>query len=129
MSEFQINRIGGIDLGKSFEAQGVGAMGGGMPGAAGGLDRLAGGAGPVESPLPVGEAGKTFSEMLRKSVDQVNEHQVQADTAVKELLAGRNKNIHETMLALERADSSLKLMMQVRNKVLEAYKEIMRMQV
>lgn len=73
--------------------------------------------------------GNTFSEMLRTSVDSVNRQQVQADTAIKELLAGRNKNIHETMLAIEKADASLKLMMQVRNKVLDAYKEIMRMQV
>jgi flagellar hook-basal body complex protein FliE len=59
----------------------------------------------------------------------VNQDQVQADRAIKELVAGRGKNIHETMLAVERADTSLKLMMQVRNKVLDAYREIMRMQV
>lgn len=73
--------------------------------------------------------GSTFSDLLRKSVDQVNGYQVEADQAVKELVAGRNKNIHETLLAVERADSSLKLMMQVRNKVLDAYREIMKMQV
>jgi flagellar hook-basal body complex protein FliE len=44
-------------------------------------------------------------------------------------VAGRTKNIHETMLQLQKADLSLKTMMQVRNKVLEAYKEIMKMQV
>ena len=59
----------------------------------------------------------------------MNQHQHQADTAIKELVAGRSKNIHETMLTIERADTSLKLMMQVRNKILEAYREIMRMQV
>jgi GR25 family glycosyltransferase involved in LPS biosynthesis len=52
-----------------------------------------------------------------------------ATDEIKELFAGRSKTIHETMLAIERADSSLKLMMQVRNKVLDAYREIMRMQV
>jgi flagellar hook-basal body complex protein FliE len=74
-------------------------------------------------------SGKTFSDILTQSVDKVNELQTQADTAVKELVAGRTKNIHETMLALERADTSLKLMMQVRNKIIDAYKEIMRMQI
>jgi flagellar hook-basal body complex protein FliE len=73
--------------------------------------------------------GTTFSDILRDSVDKVNLHQTQADTAIKELVAGRSKNIHETMLAVERADTSLKLMMQVRNKILDAYREIMRMQV
>ena len=75
------------------------------------------------------EAGKTFSDVLKDSMEKVNTYQNQADTAVKELIAGRNKNIHETMLTVERADTSLKLMMQVRNKILDAYKEIMRMQV
>lgn len=72
---------------------------------------------------------KGFGEMLRDSMDKVNLNQVQADTAIKELVAGRNKNIHETMLTIERADTSLKLMMQVRNKILDAYREVMRMQV
>jgi len=75
------------------------------------------------------DQGKTFSDILRNSVDKVNEMQVQADTAIKELVAGRSKNIHETLLTIERADTSLKLMMQVRNKILDAYREIMRMQV
>jgi flagellar hook-basal body complex protein FliE len=44
-------------------------------------------------------------------------------------VAGKAKNIHETMLAVERADMSLKLLMQVRNKLLDAYREVMRMQV
>jgi flagellar hook-basal body complex protein FliE len=75
------------------------------------------------------DVATTFSDVLRQSVDKVNEYQHQADSAIKELVAGRSKNIHETMLAIERADTSLKLMMQVRNKMLDAYKEIMRMQV
>jgi flagellar hook-basal body complex protein FliE len=70
-----------------------------------------------------------FSEMLSSSMEKVNNDQIQADRSIKELVAGRSKNIHETMLTIERADASLKLMMQVRNKVLDAYKEIMRMQV
>lgn len=73
--------------------------------------------------------GQNFSDILRNSVDKVNEQQHQADQAIKELVAGRSKNIHETMLSIERADASLKMMMQVRNKILEAYREIMRMQV
>ena len=76
-----------------------------------------------------GDKSVTFGQMLDQSLDQVNQHQKEADRAIKELVAGRNKNVHETMLTLERADASLKMMMQVRNKVLEAYKEIMRMQV
>ena len=75
------------------------------------------------------EGANSFSQMLRQSVDQVNSHQHEADHAIKELVAGRSKNIHETLLTIERADTSLKLMTQVRNKILDAYKEVMRMQV
>jgi flagellar hook-basal body complex protein FliE len=78
----------------------------------------------------VGEAGgSSFGDMLKSSISKVNEMQTQSDTAIGELVAGRSKNIHETMLAIERADTSLKLAMQVRNKILDAYREIMRMQV
>ena len=73
--------------------------------------------------------GTTFTDVLKNSVQQVNQYQAEADHAVKEMIAGRNKNIHETMLTVERADISLKLMMQVRNKIIDAYKEIMRMQI
>lgn len=88
----------------------------------------AGQAGGAGSPMP-SESAKTFSEVLSDSVEKTNTYQAQADTAIKELVAGRTKNIHETMLAIERADTSLKLMMQVRNKIIDAYKEIMRMQI
>src|SRR6478609_7952335 len=80
-------------------------------------------------PTRPSEVANTFSDLLAGSIDKVNQHQAQADTAIKELVAGRSKNIHETMLTIERADTSLKLMMQVRNKILDAYKEIIRMQV
>ncbi|MBL7716732.1 MAG: flagellar hook-basal body complex protein FliE [Bdellovibrionales bacterium] len=84
---------------------------------------------PSSETSAAGANAKTFSGMLEESLDKVNTYQHQADTAVKELISGRSKNIHETMLTLERADTSLKLAMQVRNKILEAYREIMRMQV
>ncbi len=83
----------------------------------------------IAAPKEEGVGGKTFTDILKDSMDQVNTQQVQADTAIKELVAGRSKNIHETMLTIERADTSLKMMMQVRNKILDAYKEVMRMQV
>lgn len=78
---------------------------------------------------PSGQSIDNFSGMLSRAIEQVNLDQVQADQAIKEMVSGRNKNIHETMLAVEKADMSLKMLMQVRNKVLDAYREIMRMQV
>jgi flagellar hook-basal body complex protein FliE len=73
--------------------------------------------------------GGTFFDALQSTMEEVNKNQLEADQSIKDLVAGRTKNIHETMLQLQKADLSLKTMMQVRNKVLEAYKEIMKMQV
>lgn len=75
-----------------------------------------------------GDAG-SFAQMLKDGLDKVNEAQVQADNAVKEAIAGRNKNIHETMLLIEKADMTYKFAMQVRNKIIDAYREVMKMQV
>ncbi len=83
----------------------------------------------AQGPEAPGPGGMNFSDLLQDSLNKVNTDQMEADQAMKELVAGRNKNIHETLLTVERADTSLKLMMQVRNKVLDAYREIMRMQV
>ena len=71
----------------------------------------------------------SFSDMLIESVSKVNTLQHQANQAVQKLVSGESKNIHETMLAVERADIAFKTMNQIRSKVVEAYKEIMRMQV
>jgi len=73
--------------------------------------------------------GAKFSEALKNSVDAVNEAQVSADNAAQQVAAGGAKNLHEAMIKLEEADISMRLMVQIRNKALDAYQEIMRMQV
>ena len=72
---------------------------------------------------------KSFSDMLKTSLSEVNQIQKDADLAIQKLAAGDEKDIHQTMIALEKAEISFKLMMQVRNKIIEAYQEVMRMQV
>jgi len=69
-----------------------------------------------------------FSQMLKNTIEEINTLQVKADKAIEALATGESKNIHQTMIAIEKADISFKMMMQVRNKLLEAYKEIMHMQ-
>lgn len=71
----------------------------------------------------------TFGEVLAKSIGDVNNLQVEANQAMEKLATGRSKNISETMMAIERADIAFRQMNQVRLKVVEAYREIMRMQV
>jgi flagellar hook-basal body complex protein FliE len=77
----------------------------------------------------VGEVTQSFAKVLKNSVLEVDAAQKNADIAVSELVAGDKKNVHETMISLEKADISFKLMMKVRNKILDAYKEVMRMNV
>ena len=74
------------------------------------------------------ENADNFSDILKNALNSVNSAQFEADEAVKQVLAGESKDIHETMIALQKADVSLKLMLEVRNKILEAYQEVMRTQ-
>src|SRR5262245_42281081 len=71
----------------------------------------------------------SFAEVLAKSVTEVNGIQAEANTAIQKLVSGESKNLHETMLMVEKAEIAFKAMNQIRMKVIDAYKEIMRMQV
>ena len=74
---------------------------------------------------PAEGAGKFFSELVSK----VNDLQTQSDKAIQGLASGENKNLHEVMISMEKASISFQFMSTVRNKALEAYQEVMRMQV
>ncbi len=76
-----------------------------------------------------GEDGKSFAENLTDSIKQVNELQKDADSAIEGLVTGDSQNIHDTMIAVSKADLAFRMTMQVRNKIVEAYQEVMRMQV
>ena len=73
--------------------------------------------------------GPSFGEFLKTSLDQVSLDQVKADEAVTNFVVGRSTGLHETMISMEKAEISMRLLVQVRNKAVEAYREIMRMQV
>jgi flagellar hook-basal body complex protein FliE len=78
---------------------------------------------------PVQKFGEKFGEALKNSIAEVNQAQLSADRATEQVAAGDSKNLHQAMIKLEQADISLRLMVQVRNKAVEAYQEVMRMQV
>ena len=75
------------------------------------------------------ETNRSFSDLLADSIKSVNSLQKDANLAIERLATGKSKNLHETMLAVERADIAFRTMNQIRMKVIDAYKEIMRMQV
>ena len=66
---------------------------------------------------------------LKEAIAQINEAQSDASQAVDKLVTGQTTNMHQTMVALQQADVSFQLMMQVRNKLVSAYEEIQRMQI
>ena len=69
----------------------------------------------------------TFGKVLTDSINQVNRLQVEADASINDLTTGKQTDIHQTMIAMEKASISFELLMQVRNKVISAYEKIMRM--
>ncbi len=93
--------------------------------------RITGGAGisPAGAGKSQGAAGKGFGEALKKAVQEIDSLQRQADQEINRVQLQDSGSIHATMIALEKADLSLRTMIQVRNKVLDAYQEIMRMAV
>ncbi|MFA6465078.1 MAG: flagellar hook-basal body complex protein FliE [Desulfurivibrionaceae bacterium] len=86
-------------------------------------------ASPLKSPGAPSAAGTGFSELLSRSIAEVNGQGQEADLLVKGLAAGEHANIHETMIAMEKSGISFRMMTRVQQKVLDAYREIMRMQI
>lgn len=74
-------------------------------------------------------SGMSFSDHLKQGIEEVNAKSVTSDKMNVELATGKNGNIHDAMLAATQAELSFNLMVQLRNKALEAYSEIMRMPV
>ena len=72
---------------------------------------------------------KSFADTLKEAVGSVNDLQVQADKGAQDLATGRTDNVADVMIATEKADIALRLMVQVRNKIIDAYQEVMKMQV
>jgi flagellar hook-basal body complex protein FliE len=69
----------------------------------------------------------SFGKMISQAIDDVNDKMVDASKAAEELTMGKNKDIHGTMIAMEKASISFQLLTQVRNKIIDAYKEVQRM--
>jgi flagellar hook-basal body complex protein FliE len=90
----------------------------------------------ISPPLERGVGGKRvrhdpisdFKKILNKSVRETNDLFTQADQATQAMALGQ-KDVHQAMIALEQANLAFRLMIQVRNKMISAYEEIMRMQV
>jgi flagellar hook-basal body complex protein FliE len=89
---------------------------------------------PLLPPLSAGKAaaplgGPSFQDFLLRSIGEVNSMQTEADQAVEKLVTGGNVTPAEVLTAVQKADIAFDLMLQVRNKLMDAYQEIEKLQV
>jgi len=77
----------------------------------------------------VSTAKSGFADIMKSTIQQVNQAQNTGAQAVEKLNTGNADSLHEVMIAVEEADISLKMLVQMRNKALTAYDEVMKMQI
>jgi flagellar hook-basal body complex protein FliE len=104
------------------------------------LERMRGPQDPAEISLPGADAGArtsgatapgsgTFSSLLNRAVAEVDSKLQAAQTEQSRVLTGETNNLHQSMIAIQEASVAFSLMVEVRNKLVESYQELMRMQV
>ena len=74
------------------------------------------------------ESGESFSDVLQRSLKEVNELQQDAEKAAVDIATGQVKDLHQAAIAIGKAETSMKLMLEVRNKAVSAYQELLRTQ-
>lgn len=97
-----------------------------------GLSGLSGGGGmlpPRQLASPGTEDGPGFKDVLRQQIETVNTLQQDAKEAVEDIVSGRRDDIESVMLATRKADSAFKLLLQIRNQVMEAYDEVKQLRI
>jgi flagellar hook-basal body complex protein FliE len=75
------------------------------------------------------ETNTSFADTLHQTVKDVNALQAEAGKAVERMVSGEETDLHNVMIAVEKAKTSFELLMEIRNKTIDAYRELMRMQV
>lgn len=94
--------------------------------------RIASALSPIQTPKPAGVASSgsaEFKNLLTESIQKVEAYRAEATAKVDRFLAGEGEELHNVALATQQAELSFELFLQTRNKVVQAYQEVMRMQV
>ncbi len=71
----------------------------------------------------------SFQDMMKKYLNEANDLQIKADEDIKKIISGEEIDAHEVMMAVEKANISFDLVMEIRNKMLEAYKQVVKTQI
>lgn len=87
------------------------------------------GGGPRKSARIGGERKDvpSFKETLKETMKNVNDMQVKADKSIEKMVAGEITDVHQVMSAVQEANVAFNMMMEIRNKVMDAYQEVLRM--
>jgi flagellar hook-basal body complex protein FliE len=80
------------------------------------------------SGAPGAQGDVAFGDLLKQALQEVNQVSAQADVEARNLMTGESADMHTAMLAVQKADLSFQMMMAVRSKLIDAYREVMRMQ-
>ncbi len=85
---------------------------------------------PLEGAKPEGNpaGGPDFGDLLKQALTEVNQASQTAEGEARNLMLGESADMHSAMLAVQKADLSFQMMMAVRSKLIDAYREVMRMQ-
>lgn len=88
----------------------------------------------MDKPVQIGEGAastgeNSFADMITDAIESVDESQKIADKNVQNVVMGKSDNIHEVMISMKKAQLSFQLMVEMRNKVVETYQELSRMQI
>jgi len=85
--------------------------------------------GPVPSEAGASKEASSFKDLLLSSIREVNSMQQAADQAVERLVTGEDVNPAEVLTAVQKADIAFRMMMQIRNKIVQAYQEVQNIRV
>jgi flagellar hook-basal body complex protein FliE len=84
---------------------------------------------PRRQELKVPDSKDSFGDMLIRAVNSVDQTMKESDQNVQDFIAGKTDNVHDVMISMQRAQISFQLMVEIRNKAIETYHEISRMQI
>lgn len=75
------------------------------------------------------ETGSKFSDILKNALEDANKSKQESDQLTEDYILGKNDNLHEVMIASQKAEVSIMFVTEVRNRLMDAYQEFMRMQI
>jgi len=85
--------------------------------------------GGVDNLRPTNKSGTPFAQVITELVQDTNDQQLLADQSVRDLITGKADSVHGVVLSVAKADLAFRMVLEIRNRLVDSYQEIMRMQV